>query len=255
MASDADEVPACGPHASVDLSGPEYLGRLASLERGLFDGTLSHCGYALRRACLDWESGADDAGRGGFEMALRFCDDKTVGERGAVASGLARGDYAEAYAAWLRHSEAGAADSLALAGYARAVHAGYSATAFPPRGPAEYRLPAGRYDPDWAFRLSALPGAGFLYLGEPGLAARHFALGASLSALLGYCAWRGLAARDRDGAVVAWIDFGLVATFLWQRYYLGGMREAARLALEKNRAEKHARIAELAEGLDPFGSR
>jgi hypothetical protein len=248
------ETPPCGARSSLELAAPEYLGRRAALERALFDGGESHCGYALKRACLDWESGEPDAGRAGFEMALHFCDDKSAGERGVVASALARGDFTEAYAAWMRHSQAGEGDSLILAPYAPAVYAGLSLTSFPPRGPVEYRLPRGAFNPDAAWRLSLLPGAGFLYLGEPGLAARHFAVSAGITALMGYAAYRGLAARDRDESMVAWMDFGLIATFLWQRYYLGGMREAARLALEKNRAANLARVARLSSQLDPFTS-
>lgn len=245
----------CGARASKPLSEPEYLAARVSLERGLAgDEAMSHCEYAMRRACLDWEAGRPDAGRSGFRMALRFCDDKSAAERGVVASALAREDFGEAYAAWRNATESGSGDSTAVAEYAPAVHGGLSLTGFPYHGPESYRINgiAGQEpDPATAWRLSLLPGLGFLYLGEPKVAAGHFVLSAGFAALCGWSAWQVLHGSGRDARMVAGMDFSLVATLFLQRYYLGGMREAHRLAEEKRRKAGLAKVAAMAGALDP----
>lgn len=252
MGSDARAWAGCGSHGSASLSDPEYLGARISLERSLVDRSLGHCDYALERACLDWESDRSDAGRTGFHMALRFCDDRAVAERGAVASALAREDFGEAYAVWERHVSAGASDSAVLAGYAPAVHAGLSLTGYPYHGPEAYRVSKGGLDPDKAWRLSLVPGLGLLYVGEPKAAAGHFFLSAGFAALCGWSAWTGMRAPDRDARMVAWMDFGLIGTLFLQRYYLGGMREAHRQAVVKNRQAGVRKAAVLAAMQDPF---
>jgi len=244
----------CGKRGSAERSEPEYLADRLSLERMLFDGGLSHCDYALRRACLDWEADRPDAGGRAFEMAQEFCDDKAAAERGEVASALAREDFGEAFAAYARHASEGGADSLAVAEYAPAAYSGLSLTSYPPRGPVTYKLPRGRLDPDAAWRLSLLPGLGFLYVGEPKAAASHFFLSLGFAALSGWSAYRGFKAPDRDGRMVAWMDFGLVTTLFLQRYYLGGMREARREAQVKNRREGLDKMAAMAGKLDPFAA-
>jgi hypothetical protein len=242
----------CGPRGSKPLSEPEYLAARVSLERALAgDEAISHCEYAMRRACLDWEGDRPDAGRSGFRMALRFCDDKSAAERGVVASALAREDFGEAYAAWRSAVESGPRDSAAVAGYGPVVHAGLSLTGFPYRGPESYRLPQKGPDPATAWRLSLIPGLGLLYVGEPKVAASHFVLSAGFAALCGWSAWQAIHASGRHARMVAGMDFALVATLFLQRYYLGGMREAHRLAEEKRRKAGLAEAAAMAVGLDP----
>ncbi|MDB5105714.1 MAG: hypothetical protein JWP91_3403 [Fibrobacteres bacterium] len=244
----------CGGRGSAARSEPEYIAGRVALERSLFDGDMQHCRYALERACLDWESGRADAGRYAFELAFRFCDDKTAAERGLVASALAREDFGEAYAVFERHSSAGPGDSAALADFAPAVYAGLSLTRYAPRGPVSYRLPKGSLDPDKAYRLSALPGMGLLYAGEPRVAASHFFLSVGFAALAGFSAWRALEGPDRSSRWVAGMDFALITTLFFNRYYFGGMREAARVAREKNLHAGRVKVAALAAPLDPFAS-
>lgn len=250
-ASAEDRLECRGRSASA-LSEPEYIAARVSLERSLFDGEMPHCGYALRRACLDWESGRPDAGRFAFELAFRFCDDKATAERGLVAASLARGHYAEAYAVFERHASAGAEDSAALAEFAPAVHAGLSLTPYPPRGPEAYRLPKGDLDPDKAYRLSLVPGLGLLYAGEPGIAASHLFLSAAFGAIAGYSARQAFAGRDRKERLVAGMDLAVVMALFLPRYYFGGMREAGRIAREKNLHAGRDKVAAMAARLDPF---
>lgn len=246
----------CGARGSNPLSEPEYLAARVSLERGLTgDEAMTHCEYSLRRACLDWEANRPDAGRSGFRMALRFCDDKSVAERGVVASALAREDFGEAYAAWRSGVKSGPRDSAAVAEYEPVVHSGLSLTGFPYHGPEAYRItgnPKQGPDPATAWRLSIIPGLGFLYVGEPKVAASHFALSAGFAALCGWSAWQVIHGSGRDTRLVAGMDFALVATLFLQRYYLGGMREAHRLAEAKRRKAGLAKVAAMADALDPF---
>ncbi len=235
------------------MSEPEYLGARIALERSLFDNTLGHCEYSLARACLDWETGSPDAGRGGFKMALSFCDDRIMAKRGEVAAALHKKDFGEAFAAWQRNTEGNVKDSLALVSYEPVVFAGLSLSGYTYEGPEAYRLPKNDRDPIMAWRLSFLPGAGFLYVGEPKVAASHFILSTVFASLCGYSAWRGYTAVDRDARMVAWMDFGLVATLFLQRYYLGGIREAHRLAQVKNQKAGLEKVSFMLESLNPFG--
>jgi hypothetical protein len=242
----------CGGFASVPLNGPEYQGARVALERLLFDERMGHCDYSMARACLDWESGGPDAGRRGFQLAQSFCDDKSVAERGEVASALVRQDYGEAFAAWKRNVSLRPEDSILLSDYEPAIFTGLSTTGYSYRGPDIYRLPLGNPDPNLAWRLSAIPGLSLLYVGEPQAAIGHFLLSTGFAAVCGYSAWRGFRARNQDARMVAWMDFGLVATLFLQRYYLGGIREAHRLAQVKNRRNQVRKAMALTETLNPF---
>jgi hypothetical protein len=244
----------CGALGSVRLSEPEYLAREITIERHLFDGEMTHCQYALARACLAWETEKLDAAHDGFEMAFQFCEDKSVSERGQVAASLAAQKFPEAYSTFLRHSSASTEDSLLLAVYAPAAYSGLTLTSFSPRGPEAYRLPPGKLSPDLAWKLSVIPGLGFLYIGEPKVAASHFFLSTGFAALASLAAYHGITASHHDTRMVAWMDLGLISSLFLQRYYLGGMKEARRMALEKNRREGLQRVGALTATLDPFSA-
>lgn len=229
----------------------EAVGRRLALERGLHEGALDHCGFFLGRACLEWETGAAGAGAQAFERAWRVCDAKAVAARGRVAARLDGGDYAGAYAVWREGSAAGGADSLALAAFEPAVFAGLSLTDFPSQGPAAYRLAPGPWDPQGVFWLSLAPGAGFLRIGEGRLALQHLVLGSGLTALLGWRLASGFRGADHPARMAAFLDAGILA-LLWKRYYLGGMREAGRLARVKKRRQGAARVRALWSGENPF---
>lgn len=249
----AAELLPCGERGARPMGPERKAGRQLALEHDLAVEGFTHCAYFLERACLEWESGDPGSGWQSFEMAYRFCDDKTVPARGRVAARLAGGDYAGAYAAWKAGSRAGAAESLALAGYAPAVYGGLSLTDFPVQGPVEWRQPPGPWDPERAWRLSLLPGAGYLYLGEGQLALQHLVLGAGLSTLVGWRLWGGWRGDGNDFRMAAFLDAGLLA-LLWKRYYLGGMEEARRLAREKNRGYGAGRVRALWVRENPFRS-
>lgn len=257
----AESPPSCGPQGSHPLSAPEAAGRRLALERDLAEGALTHCGYFLRRACGEWESGLP--GLRAFEMAHRFCDEagradsggdgsaKAIAMRGRVAARLSGEDYAGAFAAWKAATAGGGGDSAAVAPFAEAVHAGLSLTDFPAQGPEAYRLGPGPFHPDRIVWASLVPGAGFWSLGEGRLAAQHFLIGSGLTAVTIWRLWSGYRAADHADRMVACLDAG-VLFLLWKRYYVGGMREAGRLARLKNRRHGAARVRSLWSSEDPF---
>lgn len=248
----AMEYPVCGDRATVPLSFPEKAGRRLSLERLLNGGGVTHCGYFLARACMEWETRDPGAGLQAFEMAFRFCDDKTIAARGKVAARLDREDFAGAYVALMDGVGEGGVDSLALAPFERAVFGGLSLTDFPTRGPDAYRLAPAALDPEMAYRLSLLPGAGFLYAGEGRLALQHMMLGLGLSALAGWRIREGFRGWNHEVRMAAFMDAGVVTLFLWRRFYLGGMAEARRIAREKNRSQGAARVRAMWSSENPF---
>jgi hypothetical protein len=244
--------PACGSRGSISVDPSESAARRLTLERAYHDGTLSHCAFALARACQEWESGPPGAAWPSFDKSIRLCPDGLAGWRGKVAARLDREDFLGAYADWTEGSEAGPEDSLALAPFKPAVHAGLSLTAFPNLADPSLRLPPPSRDPETAYRLSILPGAGFLYAGEPGLAWRHLLLGTTLTGLV---AWRVQAcvnAPSRKQGYAAGLDAAVLTLFLWKRYQVGGMREARRRLREKNRREGGSRVRELWIREQPF---
>jgi hypothetical protein len=244
----------CGARGAFPRTDPEYLAERIRLERDLGEGALSHCGYALRRACLDWEADRGDAGRRGFAMAQEFCPDAPAAARGEIAAALARNDYGDAFAAFDRRMSRGGPDSAAVAAYAPAAWGGLSLTPYARPAPVAYTLPPGRFDPGLAWRLAALPGLGLLYVGEPKAAFSHLLTSLAFGSLAAWSGNRAFAARDRKTRWAAGLDCGVVTLFFFQRYYLGGMREARRLAREKNRAAARERVAALASAVDPFAA-
>lgn len=250
----ADTNVPCGPPGSVPRLEPEYAAERIAQERALASGNISHCGYALARACLDWESDRGDAGRHAFLMAQSFCGDSPAAVRGEIASAFARARYAEAYAAFDRHRSRGGADSAAAAAYGPAALAGLALSPYARAGSAAGDGPGTGWDPVRARRLSLLPGLGFLYLGEPKAALSHALTSFAFGALAGWSGYRAFSAPARNERWVAALDFGLITAFFLQRYYLGGIREAGRLAREKNRARARADVAALAGAVDPFAA-
>jgi len=244
--------PHCGARGSGPLTDPEYLAQRIGLERALSEGALSHCAYALRRACLDWETDRGDAGRHGFDMAQEFCEASPTAARGEIASALARDDYGGAFAAFDHRISRGGADSAAAAAYAPAAWGGLSLTPYARPAPVTYTLPPGRFDPGRAWRLSLLPGAGLLYVGEPKAALSHLLTSLAFGSLTAWSGYRVFTGSDRKARATAALDFGVIGAFFFQRYYLGGMREARRVAREKNRAADKERVAAMADSVDPF---
>lgn len=247
-----DVVPACGNRGSAPGGSEERAARRLVLERSYHDGTLGHCAFALARACQEWESGPPGAAWPSFDRAARLCDDATIGWRGKVASRLDREDFLGAYADWVDGTEHGPVDSAALAPYAASVHAGLSLTSFPHLVPATLRLPPPSRDPEHAFRLSVMPGAGFLYANEPALAWRHFILGASLTGLVAWRVHAGLTATDRGEGWTAGLDAAAITLLLWKRYQVGGMHEARRKLREKNRRDGGSQVRALWMRENPF---
>ncbi|MBW8886534.1 MAG: hypothetical protein JF616_02150 [Fibrobacteres bacterium] len=246
--------PHCGARGSSLLTDPEYLAQRIGLERALSEAALSHCAYAFRRACLDWESDREDAGRHGFDMAQEFCEASPAAARGEIASALARGDFGGAFAAFDHGISRGGADSAAVAAYAPAAWGGLSLTPYARPAPVTYRLPPGRFDPGLAWRLSFLPGAGLLYVGEPKAALSHLLTSLAFGSLSAWSGYRVFTGANRKARATAAVDFGIIGAFFFQRYYLGGMREARRMAREKNRAADKERVAALADSVDPFAA-
>jgi hypothetical protein len=246
--------PQCGARGSSPLTDPEYLARRIGLERALSEGALSHCAYALRRACLDWESDREDAGRHGFEMAQEFCEASLIAARGEIASALAREDYGGGFAAFDHRISRGGQDSAAVAAYAPAAWGGLSLTPYARPAPVAYKLPPGRFDPGRAWRLSLFPGAGLLYVGEPKAALSHLLTSLAFGSLTAWSGYRVFTGSDRKARATAALDFGFIGAFFFQRYYLGGMREARRVAREKNRAADKERVTALADRVDPFAA-
>lgn len=246
--------PRCGARGSAPLTDPEYLAQRIGLERALSEGALSHCDYALRRACLDWGSDRGDAGRHGFDMAQEFCEDSPAAARGEIASALAREDYGGAFSAFDHRVSRGGADSAAAAAYAPAAWGGLSLTPYARPAPVAYALPQGRFDPGRAWRLSLLPGAGLLYVGEPKAALSHLLTSLAFGSLTAWSGYRAFTGADRKARAAASLDFAVIGAFFFQRYYLGGMREARRVAREKNRAADKERVAAMADRVDPFAA-
>ncbi|OGS33758.1 MAG: hypothetical protein A2293_14510 [Elusimicrobia bacterium RIFOXYB2_FULL_49_7] len=88
--------------------------------------------------------------------------------------------------------------------------------------------------PNFSYTLSGfVPGAGRYYAGDRKTAAGAFLLNTSLAGLMGYCGYQWV---THHGSVryVAGMDFGVVAFFLFRRYYEGNKKVAYEAAVRHN---------------------
>jgi hypothetical protein len=111
-----------------------------------------------------------------------------------------------------------------------------------------------RLNPEIARLKALVPGWGQWYAGRPGNAANAFLLNGALLAGLAYSAYRG-SRNYRDGGpyTVNALDFILVYSLIFSRYYSGGRDNAYRFAREHNQRldeELQRKAEEILWGID-----